>query len=225
MLYRKKFFPAEHFELTGENGAKTRQLIREHIDVEEIRRDFPTYVLDENYLTKIKEKLPDAKALEIEATLTAELKIRLEQDEEFRPLSERLQRLIDQKRAGALAGIALIALIEELEKLTGEDVAAIEETKRPVAQTIALSVKERVGGVSDEKAVEIAAAILGKADELCFEGWEHRPDMETTLTREFTLLLADRYRDLGLIGTGKDFVARCVRLLKRSRYRGGRHAA
>ena len=123
MLYRKKFYPKEHFEITDEDGAKTRQLIREHVDVKELEDDFPTYILDENYLTKIHDMDPDAKALEIEAMLDAEIRIRLDEDEDMRPMSERLKRIIDQKRAGTLAGIALL---RELEELTMEVVDIVQ---------------------------------------------------------------------------------------------------
>ena len=114
LLYRKKFYPVESrsIEATEEDAARTRELIRDHIDVEMLETEFPTYVLDEHFLTKLKDKKPDARALDIEAMLSSELRIRLDQDESFRLLSERLQRLIDEKRAGTLAGVALI---EELE--------------------------------------------------------------------------------------------------------------
>jgi type I restriction enzyme R subunit len=55
-------------------------------------------------------------------------------------LSERLQRLIDEKRAGTLAGVALI---EELEKVTDAVRQAIDEVNRPIAQQLALKVKAR----------------------------------------------------------------------------------
>jgi len=103
ILYLKKFYPEKALEATEEDAARTKELIREHIDVAELEAEFPTYVLDEHFLTKLKDKKPDAKALDIEAMLTAELRIRLDQDESFRPLSEKLQRLIDEKRAGTQA--------------------------------------------------------------------------------------------------------------------------
>ena len=37
------------------------------MDVQELQDEFPTYTLDENYLTKIRDMNPDAKALDIEA--------------------------------------------------------------------------------------------------------------------------------------------------------------
>jgi len=133
MLYRKKFYPKEHFEITEEDGAKTRALIREHVDVKDLDRQFPSYTLDEHYLTKIKPLDPDAKALDIEGMLDAEIRIRLDEDEDVRPLSERLQRIIDQKRAGTLAGIALL---KELEELTAQVVDVIQEAQRPVRNSI-----------------------------------------------------------------------------------------
>jgi type I restriction enzyme R subunit len=87
LLYRKKFYPVESrsIEATEEDAARTRELIRDHIDVEMLETEFPTYVLDEHFLTKLKDKKPDAKALDIEAMLSSELRIRLDQDESFRP--------------------------------------------------------------------------------------------------------------------------------------------
>jgi type I restriction enzyme R subunit len=114
MVYRKKFYPLEKFETSPEDGAKTRELIREHVDVDQIKKEFPTYVLDENYLTRLDDIDPDSKALDIEAMLAAELKIRVDEDPQAEPLSEKLKRIIDAKRNDALQGVALISALEKL---------------------------------------------------------------------------------------------------------------
>jgi type I restriction enzyme, R subunit len=217
MLYRKKFYPKEHFEVTPEDGAKTRAIIRDHVDVKELEDDFPTYVLDENYLTKVEPLEPDAKALDIESMLDAEIRVRLDEDEDVRPLSERLDRIIEQKRAGSLAGIALL---EELEELTTQVVDVVQEAQRPVLDSIADEVKKRVEGISDADAHSVAQAIVDRAGDLCFENWWARTYMDTDLYREFTILLATKYKKLGLHGAGKDFVDRCIRLLKKVRFVG-----
>jgi type I restriction enzyme R subunit len=219
MLYRKKFYPKQHFEITEEDGAKTRELIREHVDVKELDTEFPSYTLDENYLTKIRDMDPDAKALEIEAMLDAELRIRLDEDEDARPLSERLKRIIDQKRAGTLAGIALL---RELEALTSQVVDLVQESQRPVLDSIAKEVAKRVADISEEDALAVAGAILGVAREKCYASWFLQSHMDTELYREFTLLLARDFRDMHLPGPGKDFVDRCIRLLKKVRFVGDR---
>jgi type I restriction enzyme R subunit len=139
MVYRKKFYPLEKFETSAEDGAKTRELIREHVDVDKIKDEFPTYVLDENYLTKLKDIDPDSKALNIEAMLSAELKIRLDQDPEAEPLSEKLKRIIEQKRNGAIQGIALISALEGLAK---EVIDLVNESKKPVGESLAHAARE-----------------------------------------------------------------------------------
>ena len=203
MLFRKKFYPKEHFEITPEDGAKTRALIREHLNVKELETDFPTYTLDEHYLTKIEPLEPDAKALDIEAMLDAEIRIRLDEDEDVRPLSERLDRIIEQKRAGTLAGIALL---QELEQLTAQVLEVVQEANRPVVVTIAQEVTKRVEGVSQETANAVAEAIVAKASDLCFPNWWMQAYMDIDLYREFTIVLVDGFKELNLHGPGKDFV-------------------
>lgn len=221
MLYRKKFYPdaSKSVEATEEDAARTRELIRDHIDVEELDAEFPTYVLDEHFLTKLKDKKPDAKALDIEAMLSAELRVRLDQDETFRSLSEKLQRLIDEKRAGTLAGIALI---EEYEKLTNEVRAAVQEAKRPLAQQLALKVKSRNAAIADALAVEIANATLAEADKLCFPGWWNTSTLDPDLSKSLLLMVATKFSTAGLLsGEAMDFVSSLVHTLKRRHYKPG----
>jgi type I restriction enzyme R subunit len=221
MLYRKKFYPNANksMEATEEDAARTRELIREHIDVEELDAEFPSYVLDEHFLTKLKDKKPDAKTLEIEAMLTAELGVRLDQDETFRSLSEKLQRLIDEKRAGTLAGIALI---EEYEKLTNEVRAAVEEAKRPLVQQLVLKVKARNAAIDDALAVSIAAATLTEADKLCFPGWWNTSTLDPDLTRALLLMIATQYSAAGLLtDDAMGFIGELVQVLKRRHSRPG----
>ena len=223
MLYMKKFYPAAALEATAEDAARTRELIREHIDVEELEKDFPTYVLDENFLTKLKDKKPDAKALDIEAMLSAELRIRLDQDDTFRLLSEKLQRIIDEKRAGTLAGIALIA---ELEALTEAVRAAVEESKRPIGQMLAMKIKSRNEAITEVQAAGVAAAILSEADKLCFPGWWNSSSVDPELSKALLLLIAQDFSALGLLtGDAMAFISMLVQLLKRKHYKPGRAEA
>ena len=208
---------SKSIEATEEDAARTRELIREHIDVDELETEFPTYVLDEHFLTKLKDKKPDAKALDIEAMLSAELRIRLDQDDAFRPLSEKLQRLIDEKRAGTLAGIALI---EELEKLTEAVRAAVEEANRPVAQQLALKVKARNAAITDALAAEIAVATLTEADKHCFPGWWGSSAVDPELSRGLLFMVATRFSSAGLLtDDAMGFIGSLVQVLKRRHYK------
>jgi type I restriction enzyme, R subunit len=223
ILYRKKFYPEAALEATEDDAARTKDLIREHIDVKELEKDFPTYVLDEHFLTKLKNKKPDAKALDIEAMLTAELRIRLDQDDSFRPLSEKLQRIIDEKRAGTLAGIALI---EELESLTEAIRLALEEAKRPIGQHLALKIKARNAALTEIRAAEVAAAILDEADKHCFPGWWSNSAVDPELSKSLLLLVAQRFSAMGLLaGEAMEFIGSLVQVLKSKHYKPGSQGA
>lgn len=218
LLYRKKFYPdaSRSVEATEEDAARTRELIRDHIDVEVLETEFPTYVLDEHFLTKLKDKKPDAKALDIEAMLSSELRIRLDQDESFRLLSERLQRLIDEKRAGTLAGVALI---EELEKVTDAVRQAIDEVNRPIAQQLALKVKARNPAIADAVAVDVAAATLGVADKHCFPNWWATSTADPDLTKDLLMMVATKFSTAGLLtADAMGFIGTLVQTLRRRRY-------
>ena len=219
MLYRKKFYPdaSKSIEAAEEDAARTRELIREHIDVDALETEFPTYVLDEHFLSKLKDKNPDAKALDIEAMLSAELRIRMDQDENFRSLSEKLQRLIDEKRAGTLAGIVLI---EELEKLTEAVRAAADEANRPIAQQLALKVKMRNAAISETLAAEIAAATLVVADKHCFPGWWNSSTADPELSRALLFMVATQFSSAGLLADdAMGFIGTLLQTLKRRHYK------
>ncbi len=218
MYYVKAFYKdaSRRFETDPADGAKTRELIRQHVNVEQLKRDMPTYVLDADYLTKMKDQPPDSKALDIEAMLATELEIRLGEDEEFQPLSERLKRIVQRKRNGTLAGLALL---KELEELSKETVELIQESHRPLVESFAKAAIERATGLSQEEANKIAAALVRKADQVLFPGWPDQEHVDIELFREFTKLLAKEFITANLHARDKDFVTRCIKLLRKANYR------
>ncbi len=54
----------------------------------------------------------------------------------------------------------------------------------------------------------------------CWRRPAHYWDATSDLYRELTILLATTSRDLNLHDKGKDFVDRCIRLLKKARFVG-----
>jgi type I restriction enzyme R subunit len=217
MVYRKKFYPLERFETAPEDGAKTRDLIREHLDVDQIKREFPTYVLDENYLTKLDDVDPDSKALDIEAMLAAELKIRVDEDPQAEPLSEKLKRIIDAKRNGALQGVALISALEQL---AAEVVDLVNEGKKPVSESIAHAAREINPGITAEQAAAIATVVVAEAKKVCFPNWYLKSDAKSELFLGITTVLVQEFKfaDLHMPATG--FAERAMRLLEKTRFVG-----
>lgn len=217
LVYRKKFYPLDRFETSADDGAKTRDLIREHIDVDQIKQEFPTYVLDENYLTKLDDIDPDSKALDIEAMLAAELKIRVDEDPQAEALSEKLKRIIDQKRNSALAGVALISA---LEGLAGEVVGLINEGKKPVGESIAHVAREINPGITEEQATAIATAVIAEAAKVCFPNWHLKSDVKSDLFLGITTVLVQQFKDASLHMPATGFAERAMRLLEKTRYVG-----
>jgi type I restriction enzyme R subunit len=222
IYYVKSFYPkAQGFETDPADGAKTRELIRQHVDVEQLKRDLPTYVLDADYLTKIKDVPPDSKALDIEAMLASELQLRAGEDAEYQPLSERLKRIVQQKRNGTLMGLVLL---KELEELAKETVALIQESERPLVESIARAAKERSPNLADEDAGRISVALLKKADDVLFPGWTEQEHVDVELFRELTKVLAKEFPAAGLHGRDKDFVSRCITIMRKVGYRAKANA-
>ena len=114
--------------------------------------------------------------------------------------------------------MAGIALLEELEDLTKQVVDVIQESQRPIIDSIAKEAAKRVEGITEADALAVAEAIVAKAAEKCFPNWFLQSHMDTELYREFTILLATLFKELHLHGAGKDFVDRCIRLLKNVRF-------
>jgi hypothetical protein len=77
-------------------------------------------------------------------------------------LSEKLKRIIDQKRNWALQGIALISALEQLEK---EVVDLVNEGKKPVEESIAHAAQTATPALSNEESIAIARAVTEKGQD------------------------------------------------------------
>ena len=188
-----------------------------HINMEDLEKDFPTYMLDEYFLPKLKDKGINAKTLDIEATLTAELHICLAQDEAFWPLSEKLQRNIGKKRVGTLTDIALH---EELEPLTEAVISAVEEPKCPIVQQLALKSKDRNLAMTEAQASEVTTAILEKADKHGCPSWWNSNSADPEPSRTLLQLITQRFSSLRLLAGGPmEFIGQLMQVLNRKHYK------
>jgi type I restriction enzyme R subunit len=174
-------------------------------------------VLDENYLTKLDDIDPDSKALDIEAMLAAELKIRVDQDPQAEPLSEKLKRIIDAKRNGALQGVALISALEQL---AAEVVDLVNEGKKPVSESIAHAARETNPGITAEQAAAIAAAVVEEAKKVCFPNWHLKGDVRGDLFVGITAVLFQQFNFANLHTPAAGFAERAMRLLEKTRFVG-----
>ena len=106
-------------------GAKTVELIHNHIHVEEIRDDLDDLVFDADVIEAILDSPdPKKKSKEVEIKLTARLRKHLG-NPRFKALSERLEALRDRHQAGQVESVKFL---KELLDLAREVVAAEKET-------------------------------------------------------------------------------------------------
>ena len=148
--------------------------------------------------------------------LSAELRIRLDQDDAFRPLSEKTAAT---DRREARRDLSRHPLIEELERLTDAVRAAVEEANRPIAEQLALKVKARNVAIADTVAADVAAATLLEADKHCFPGWWNSSSVDPDLSRGLLFMIATRFSSSGLLSDdAMGFIGSLVETLKRRHY-------
>ena len=137
-------------------------------------------------------------------------------------MSEKLKRIINDRRNGALQGVALISALEQL---TNEVVKLVNEAKKPVADSIAEAARELNSALTEEQSAAIAAAVVAKANELCFPNWQLKSDVKQSLFLEITATLVQQFKDANLQMPATGFVERAIRLLEKTRFVGGGHGA
>ena len=96
----------------------------------------------------------------------------------------------------------------------------VNESKKPVDQSIALAAREINPAVSEEQAALIAAAIIEEARKLCFPNWHLKSDVKNDLFLAITTVLVQQYRNADLHKPATGFVERAIRLLEKTRFVG-----
>src|SRR5262249_15511313 len=123
----------------------------------------------------------------------------------------------NDKRNGALQGIALISA---LEKMAGEVVDLVNEGKKPVGQSIAHAAREINPGITEEHAAAIAAAVVSEAAKVCFPNWHLKSDVKSDLFLGITTVLVQQFKDANLHMPATGFTERAMRLLEKTRFVG-----
>jgi type I restriction enzyme R subunit len=106
---------------------KTREIINKHVDISEIKRDFPTYKLGEEYLEDV-EGLdnPGVKASQIAHATREHLHPRENQNPRYKRLSERVTDIVERWQGGDVSDPEAV---EALQSIEGEILAVEEEAE------------------------------------------------------------------------------------------------
>lgn len=172
-------------------GAKTIELIHEHVHVDAVRDDLETMVLDADLLEAVLGSPdPEKKGKEIEIKIARQLRKRLH-DPRFKALGERLEKLKERHEHGALTSLEFLKELLNLAK----DVVEAERSEPPIEREERgkAALTELFEEVRNEDTPIIVERIVNDIDAIVrvvrFDGWQntHAGEREVRMALRKTL--------------------------------------
>jgi type I restriction enzyme R subunit len=154
-------------------GAKTTELIHEHVHVEAVRDDLETLVMDPEVIAQLTTAPAAHKAKDIEIKISARLR-RHPGVPKFVELGQRLEDLKARYEQGLLTSIAYLKLLLDIAKETVEAEKQLDSAEEPQQGKAALT--ELFREVRSENIPVIVERIVNDIDEIVrvvrFPGWQ-----------------------------------------------------
>jgi type I restriction enzyme R subunit len=179
---------------------KTREIINENVDVGEIRDDFPTYKLGEEYLEDV-EGLdnPGVKASQIAHATQDHLHPRTGQNPRYQRLSERVTEIVERWQGGEVADPEAVEALKsvedevlEVEQAAGEDAA--ERAKFAIHTHLTEELDDEFE--DGEKATELADSIVDRFEDHVdrdYPGWQTNKSTEQDIEELILEVVALEY--------------------------------
>ena len=189
-------------------GAKTLELIHENIEVQTIRDDLDTLVMDANILEKISENEANSKAKEVETKIVWRLHKHVN-DPRFRELGKRLEELKERHYRNAINSIeflkGLLDIAKETVKLERDtDAEPIDDTKEALTK---LFMECKV-----DKTPVIVEQIVQDIDDVVkvtrFDGWQWTKTGEREIKKALrkTLLKYKLHKEQDLFDKAYEYI-------------------
>jgi type I restriction enzyme R subunit len=140
---------------------KTRKIVEEHVDVTQVKEDFPIYKIGEEHLEAVKQfSDPAARASSIAHTTQSHLHPRIDQNPRYKTLSERVQEVLSRWQNGNMADPEAVDALERLER---EAIAVEEEAEayRPAEYATYVLLTDEYD-VNENEAQALAEAICDR---------------------------------------------------------------
>ena len=180
-------------------GAKTIDLIHEHVHVDAVRDDLETLILDASLLEAVK-GVPDPKkkAKEIEIKVSRRLRKHIH-DPRYRELGERLESLKERHEQGLLTSVEFLKELLSLAR----DIVAAEQATEPIndEERGRAALTELFEEVRNKKTPIIVERVVNDIDEIVryvrFDGWQntHAGEREIKRALRSTLLKYRLHQD------------------------------
>ncbi|SNR42526.1 hypothetical protein SAMN06266787_1023 [Halorubrum ezzemoulense] len=184
---------------------KTRKIINENVDVGEIRDDFPTYKIGEEFLKDVEGMdNPGVKASQIAHATQDHLHPRTGQNPRYQRLSERVTEIVERCQGGEVADPEAVEALKsvekeviEVEKEAGDD--ADERAKYAIENHLTEELDEEF---EREKATYIANSIVDQFEDRvdrAYSGWQTNKATEQDIEELILDVVALEYNRPDLI--------------------------
>ncbi|TKX46350.1 type I restriction endonuclease subunit R [Halorubrum sp. SD690R] len=192
---------------------KTREIINKHVDISEIKRDFPTYKLGEDYLEDVEGiDNPGVKAAQVAHATREHLHPRENQNPRYKRLSERVTDIVERWQGEEMSDPEAV---EALKSVEGEVLSVKAEADKGAREAAEFAIythltEETPDAIeSEEQAEQVAEEIVSQFRERVdrsYAGWKTNPQTISEIMRILLDVLVKQY-DLGhLIKDSDGFV-------------------
>jgi len=158
---------------------KTREIINKHVDIPEIKRDFPTYKLGEEYLEDVEGlENPGLKASQIAHATREHLQPRENQNPRYKRLSERVTDIVERWQGDEVSDPDAVEALKSVEEeVLGVEEEAEEQGMDRAEFAIYTHLTEETPEAidSDDQAEEVAQKIVSQFRERVdrgYQGWK-----------------------------------------------------
>jgi len=192
---------------------KTREIINEHVDIPEIKRDFPTYKLGEEYLEDV-EGLDNSgvKASQIAHATREHLHPRENQNPRYKRLSERVTDIVERWQGDEISDPEAVEALKSVEAdVLDVDKGADEKGMEAAEFAIYTHLTEETPDAieSDEQAERVAEEIVTQFRERVdrgYSGWKTNQQTIAEIERILLDVLVVQYDLSHLIQDDDEFV-------------------
>ncbi|MBT4101167.1 MAG: HsdR family type I site-specific deoxyribonuclease [Gemmatimonadetes bacterium] len=191
-------------------GAKTIDLIHEHVTVDAVRDDLDTLVVDAELLEAVLGSPdPDKKAKEVEIKVATRLRKHLH-DPRFKALAQRLEDLKERHEQGLLVSVEFLKELLDLAK----DVVSSEQASPPIEQEERgkAALTELFESAKSEETPIMVERVVTDIDEIVrlvrFDGWQatHAGEREVKKVLRKTLFKYQMHSDADLFVRAYDYI-------------------
>ncbi len=192
---------------------KTRDIIEKNVEIEDIKRDFPTYKLGEEYLEDVEElDNPGVKASQVAHATREHLHPRLNQNPRYKRLSERVTDIVEEWQQGNQADPEAFEALKKVEQEVLEVESEAEKRDMDKSEfAIYTHLTEETNDIieSETQAESIAADIIEEFEnrvDRSYAGWETNQKTVSEIERILLDVVVVEYKRGELISENDGFI-------------------